>query len=159
MKKKYRIGGTAAGFMIGTAILFDAIQFLLTLTVIGSLVTFLVTILATIVFALWFALLGESIFKQNAAKKALISMASVITELVPVIDALPAITLGVVALIAQSRSEDRKGKGAEMDPIKARAAARMAQRLLAKSNAMEAGRIARQAQQMRRPSETSEEES
>jgi hypothetical protein len=142
MARPYRIGGVTAGLMIGTAIAFDAVQGLLTLTVVGSLLSFLVTIVAGIIFALWFMFNGVSIFGQNAAKKALISLSSFVVELVPLIDALPAITFGVVALIAQARTEDMKKNAQEMSAAKARALARAAAVAAQRSRLMQARRAA-----------------
>lgn len=103
------IGNVTAGLLIGLALLFDGIQFLLTLTVLGALFSWLVTVIAWTIFLIAFALVGENYFQKNMARKMLITGASVVAELIPIINAIPAVTLGVVALIVQNRIEAAKG--------------------------------------------------
>lgn len=105
---KHKIETVPAFFLLSLAILFDGIQFLLTLTVVGSLFSFLVTIIAALVFGLWFALLGVNYFGKGGATKLLTALGSTVIELIPIVDALPGISLGVAALIAQTRVEDAR---------------------------------------------------
>lgn len=104
----YRIGNVTAGLMIGVALLVDGIQFLLTLTVIGSVVAMFVSVFVWISFVIWFALHRVSYFDRGAATRGLILLGSVIVELIPMINALPATTLGVAALIFHTRIQDKK---------------------------------------------------
>lgn len=105
---KYRVSSVNISFMLAIAIIFDLLQFLLTLTVIGALLSWLVTAFAVCMFAIWFLILGVNYF---SGRKAAAKMASVIgtavIEFIPVINALPSITIGVLAIALVSRSEDR----------------------------------------------------
>lgn len=106
-----RIGTTTAAVMIFFAVLLDAIQFIATfLNIIpglGVAVNWFIAIFAAIAFGLWFTLSGINYFSgKQAARKTLIAFSSVIIELLPIIDALPAITSGVVLMIVVSRIED-----------------------------------------------------
>lgn len=98
-----KISTINAVFLIGAALLFDGIQFVLTLTVIGTVAAWFVSAFAWILFLIWFALLGTNYFDKGAGTKILTVFASVIAELMPLVNALPGITLGVVALIVQNR--------------------------------------------------------
>lgn len=141
----HRIGTVTAGLMIGLAVLVDGIQFLLTLTVIGSIVAMLISAFVWITFLIWFALCGVSYFDRGAAVRGGIVIVSAITELVPFINAVPAVTLGVVALIIHSRIEDRKRNNAPQNNANNQALVRKAVQDLRKSNAIEASRVAREA--------------
>ncbi len=100
MNKK-KIGWVTAGMIIVLALIFDAIQIFLTLTVIGTVFSWFVSGLAWIIFLVWFMLLGVSYFDKGGAVRLLTVFASVITELLPLINALPGLTIGVTALIVQ----------------------------------------------------------
>lgn len=141
----YRIHTIMAGLMIGLAVLADGIQFLLTLTVIGSIAAIFVSAFVWIVFLIWFAVCGVSYFDRGGAVRGLILISSVITELVPLINALPATTLGVVALIIHSRIEDRKRNNIPQRQGSDAALVRTAMQNVQRSNAIEAARVARQA--------------
>lgn len=141
----YRIHTITAGLMIGVAVLADGIQFLLTLTVIGSIVAMFVSAFVWIVFLIWFALCGVSYFDRGGATRGLIMLTSAITELIPFINAVPAITLGVVALIIHSRIEDRKQNSTPERKGSDAALVRRAVQDIRRSNAIEASRIAREA--------------
>lgn len=141
----YRIGTITAGLMIGVAVLVDGLQFLLTLTVIGSLVAMLVSAFAWITFVLWFALLGVSYFDRGAATRGLILLSSIIVELIPLVNALPATTLGVVALVIHTRIEDKKRMNLPQNASGNQGALRRAAEAAKKSNLIQAARVARQA--------------
>lgn len=144
------IGGVTAGLLIGLALLFDGIQFLLTLTVLGSLFSWLVTVIAWTTFLVAFALVGESYFQKNTARKMLISGASIVAELVPIINAIPAITLGVIALIVQNRIE--AGESAKDEAL-----ARLARRKWQQSSMQQAGQAARNAREMQQRARNTQE--
>lgn len=105
--------------MVLLAVFFDGLQdfFLLfnLIPIVGfilsALFSWLVTIFSTVIFGLWFFLCGVSYTDRKAATKLLIILSSVVVELIPIIDALPAITFGVVALIIVSRIEDYGMRG------------------------------------------------
>lgn len=97
--------------MVSLAVLFDVLQFFASfLTVvagIGIVLCWFIAIVATISFGLWFKLLGVDYFGgKQAARKALTAISSVVVELMPLIDDLPAITAGVVLMFLFSRAED-----------------------------------------------------
>lgn len=124
MDKKYTIGNVTAVLMIGTAALFDGIQFLLDLTVFLLPLSMFLTICSTIIFFLWFALAGVR-FNQAAGRKLLIMIAMTVTELAPVINAIPAISAGVIGMVLQTRFEDAKRlAGGTVTPQTARATIR-----------------------------------
>lgn len=117
-RPKQRISIVAAFSLVAVALVFDSTQdlalFLIVLPGIGAafdiVISWLVSTLAAIVFGVWFAILGVNYFTGKApAKKLLIVLGCLIVELVPFLDALPAITFGVVALIIQTRLEDEPG--------------------------------------------------
>jgi hypothetical protein len=92
--------------MVAVAIGFDVAQLFLDGTLIGSIGAPVIDFMAATCFFIWFAVLGVNYSGKNGATKMLISLASFIVELIPIIDALPAITFGVAALIVQTRLED-----------------------------------------------------
>jgi len=112
---KQRISILTAFCMVALALALDAAQdfaiFLNALPVIGTAIdvvfSWFIAALAAIIFGVWFALLRVNYFTgKKAATKMLIMFSSVVVELIPFLDALPAITFGVVALIIQTRIED-----------------------------------------------------
>lgn len=139
MEKKHKIGNVTAIFMVLLALIADGLQFLLTLAVILIPLSLLLTFLCGIGFALWFFLLGAYSGK-GAEKKVLTSLVSVVAEIIPVINAIPAITAGVVINIALSRMDDAHISLAKPDPKKMIAAARAARMQAARSNLRERGR-------------------
>lgn len=124
MDKKHTIGNLTAGLMIATAALLDGIQFLLNLTVFLLPLSIFLTICATIMFGLWFALAGVK-YDRAAGRKLLIMIAMTVTELAPVINAIPAISAGVIGMVVQTRLEDLKANaGGKITPQTARAMVR-----------------------------------
>lgn len=114
--RKARIGTLLALLMITVAVIFDGVQFVATflhvIPVVGNAAAFIVTwyvgIVAQFIFFLWFTLLGAST-NRNLGLRMLVYISTFVSELVPLINALPAITLGVIALILLSRAEERFG--------------------------------------------------
>lgn len=104
--KKHTVGNIVAGLMLALAVIFDAVQGLLTVSVLLLPFSLFITFLSTITFSLWFALLGMSYSGRFAVARLLTLIAMTVAELAPVINALPAITAGVVGLIVLSRVED-----------------------------------------------------
>lgn len=101
------IGPAMSGCLIGVALLFDGLQFLLTLTGIGAVLSGFVALIAWLLFLAWFALLGVN-YLSGGANKLIAAGASMVTELIPLVDTLPALTLGVTAIIIQHNTEVRK---------------------------------------------------
>lgn len=115
-----RISNLTAVALITVAILSDGAQFVASffhvlIPIVGSALAFVLTwyigMVAQILFAMWFALLGvDGGTKSKAfATRILIYMSVFVVELVPLLNALPAITFGVVALILLARAEDLYG--------------------------------------------------
>ena len=146
MEKKHKIGNVTAIFMVLLALIADGLQFLLTLAVILIPLSLLLTFLCGIGFALWFFLLGAYSGK-GAEKKVLTSLVSVVAEIIPVINAVPAITAGVVINIVLSRMDDAHISLAKPNPKKMLAAARTARMQAARSNLRERGREEREGAQ------------
>lgn len=122
-KKKHKIGNVTAGFMLLLALVADGLQFLLTLSVLLLPLSLLVTFLCSVGFILWFFILGAYSGK-GAEKKVLTSLVSMVAEIIPVINAVPAITAGVAINIALSRLDDAHISLAKPDPKKMAAMAR-----------------------------------
>lgn len=126
MEKKHTIGNVTAGFMIAVALLMDALQGLFTLLVILIPLSWFVTFLSLIIFFLWFALMGVKYTGSAGGRKLLTMLAMSIAELVPVVNALPATTAGVIGVIVQTRIEDaRRNMGGKVPTSTAAAYARM----------------------------------
>ena len=107
-EKKRRIGTITAVFMVTLAVIIDLVQFLLNLTVFLALASLYLTFLAASIFGIWFALLGVSYFSgKKSGLKMIAAIGGLFTELVPFINALPATTVSVIAVILISKVEDR----------------------------------------------------
>lgn len=146
-----RIGNVTAGAIIGIALIIDGLQFLLTLTVVGSVIAAAMTFLAGFGFWLWFSILGVKYVGKDGSKKLLIGITSLITELIPVVDALPATTLGVVLIIIQTRIEDaRTNAGKKVTQRTALAAARAQKMQAARAQRADTARADREAAQQER---------
>jgi len=113
-QKRQRISVPVALLMVALALIFDGLQdlalFVNVIPAVGTVIDFIfsemIAWLAAIIFFVWFAVLGVNYGGKKAALKLLISLSSFIVELIPLIDALPAITVGVVSLIIITRAED-----------------------------------------------------
>lgn len=158
MKEKSTIGNATAIFLIAVAVVVDGIQFLLTLTVLGSVLSTLVTFFASIMFFLVFFLLGVKYTGKGGGVKLASMLGASITELVPFLNAIPAWTAGVVAIIIQERIKEAQENNTAPDPKKLAAIARLARMKAARSNLMQAGRVAREAQEKQRHSDPSLEQ-
>ena len=131
-EKKHKIGNVTAGLMLLLALIADGLQFLLTLSVLLLPLSLLVTFLFGVGFALWFFILGAYSGK-GAEKKVLTSLVSMVAEFVPVINAVPAITAGVLINIVLSRVADAHISLAKPNPKKMLQAARSARMQVARS--------------------------
>ena len=146
-----RIGNVTAGAIIAIALIIDGVQFLLTLTVVGSIIAAAMTFLAGFGFWLWFSILGVKYIGKDGSKKLLIGITSFITELVPIVDALPATTLGVVLIIIQTRIEDaRENAGKKVTQRTALASVRAQKMQAARSQRADAARASREEEQQAR---------
>ncbi len=145
MENKQRIGNVSAGFMIGVAAIIDLVQFLLTLTAVLVPLAVLCTFFSATMFAIWFMIYGVKYVGHDNGKKLLIALASTVAEFVPVINALPATTVGVIGIIVQSRIEDaRANTGKKVTPRTAMAVARARKMQAARTQRADAARESRQ---------------
>lgn len=115
---KVRVGNIMGGALITLALLFDLLQFLVSflhvIPWVGNAIAFVVALFITcfayITFGIWFALLRVDYFTgKKAAVKILTLIGTLGLELMPLIDALPAITAGVITMVLVSRIEDTTG--------------------------------------------------
>jgi hypothetical protein len=125
-RKKHKIGNVTALVMVMLAVLFDIAQFgatfLHVVPAIGNaaaiVIAWFIAILSISTFALWFALSGVNyISGRGAGRRMLIALSAVIVELVPIIDALPGITIGVIGIIIESRISDAQRSTAPLSRI------------------------------------------
>ena len=105
--------GTAAGGAVTAAVSTVGV---ITASALAVMIPFWVGIFSQIVFGVWFALLGRS-YQKNYATRIMIHMSMFVTELLPLVNALPGITLGVVALILLSRAEAMYGSDVKGIPL------------------------------------------
>jgi len=106
---QYRVGSFATGFSIVIALLFDCLQFILNfIPVMGQVVSWFITFFAFSIFTVFFALLGVNYFSGKKASAKIISfLSSAVIELVPIVNALPAMTLGIIGILVAVRYEDK----------------------------------------------------
>jgi hypothetical protein len=105
MDTESRISKSTSGLMIAVAVLFDVANGLINLVPIaGQILSDFVTIVAYGTFWLWFTILGISMIDP---KKALRFFGTGGIEMIPVINALPALTLGVFLTISMVKLEDK----------------------------------------------------
>lgn len=120
-------------FMLLVALIGDMFQFLLNLAdiipVLGfaiSLLAILVTFFEMCIFGVWFAIMGINYFSgKKSGMKTLSAFGSLAIEAIPLLDALPGITMGVLGIIISSRLEEKAGSAKEqggkaVDGVKAR---------------------------------------
>lgn len=139
--------------MIVVALLIDGIQFLLSLTVLLLPFSLFFTFLAAAGFGIWFALCGVK-YTSGGGKKLLTGLAATVTELVPVINAIPATSAGVIAIIVQTRIEDaRASVGGKVTPRTAMAQARQQRMRASRANRESSAREGREEVQNARHSE------
>jgi len=105
----YRIGTVQACFMVGIAIIGDLLQFLLSLTGILAIGADVVTFLTESILGIWFMISGVGFMSgKKATSKFLNVIGTTVIELIPIVDALPTLTIGTILLIRASRAEDRE---------------------------------------------------
>ena len=106
-EKKQRIKLWMAVIMAVMALSIDAFNALLNLLAIGEILSSVISPVASFAFVVWFWILGVS-FIKNPKKLAAMSGQAII-GLIPVINTLPELTIGVIATILLTRSEDKGG--------------------------------------------------
>ncbi len=121
-----RISNTHASALIGVALFFDAVQFMavpmFVLPGIGGglaiIIPFIITCSAFIVLGFWFALKRVNFLTgEQKYLKLIAAFGSLVIDIMPIISALPAITMGTVVVIIGTRIEDTVGKKKELDQM------------------------------------------
>ncbi len=114
-EKKERIKLWMGACMIIVAASIDLFEGLLNLVGIGEIFSTLISVCADTIFMIWFWMLGISLMKNP---RALISMAAqAIIGLIPFLNTLPELTLGVIGVVVFTRMVDKSntlGKLANM---------------------------------------------
>jgi hypothetical protein len=114
-----RISNLTAAMMISVALLFDLVQDFVSimdfLPIVGVVfatgISWFVTITAVACFAIWFFYHHVNYFMGKKGYRQLFAaLASIGIELMPIINMLPAFTMGVVIIISCVRIEDSIGK-------------------------------------------------
>lgn len=107
-KIKYRIPMVQAGVAVGICMLIDALQFFLDLTGVFAIAASFGGFVVEGSLMLWFMWKGIS---YTSGKKALSKFFTVagtwIVEIIPIVDALPMLTIGTILIIRASRAEDK----------------------------------------------------
>jgi|GEM_PF-1519150 len=122
-QKDLRVSDLEGAAMIGVACMFDATQGFITLIMLTPLlglvfipIPMLLTIGAFTTFGIWFGLKGVNyVGGRDAANKLLIVFAALVIDLIPYINALPAITGSVVLILMATRIEDTVGNKKLLD--------------------------------------------
>ncbi len=107
VEQKKRIKWWMAGCLVAVAVTIDLIQLLLTLVVVGAVISPIITIGATMLFWTWYKMLGIS-FVTNPKQIATLTT-QFFGELIPVVDVLPLWTIGTIVTIVITNSEDKGG--------------------------------------------------
>ncbi len=105
-KTGQRIDGLMATLLILAALGADFLQTLALLG--GPFLGSLISLIAFTFFSCWFFMLGVSYLDRNGAVKFVIWMCSFIVEFIPILNTIPAITMGVVSLVLMTRFADGK---------------------------------------------------
>lgn len=106
MEKQERIPPITGFLMLGLAIIFDGLQFILNLTVFLSILATAVALIGWGILWLWLKFRHVT-FSNNTIRMATV-MLSPLIELVPFINMLPALTFGTWITIWSVRREDKK---------------------------------------------------
>lgn len=120
---------TTLAFMLSVALLFDLIQALLTIFLITSLITPIISAGAWVTFFIWFKMHGISL---GTAKRSLTMGGSLIAEVIPFLNFLPAWTLMVFLIYLTTKLENAPVIGKVVQPqaaaVPARSVGRLAKR-------------------------------
>ncbi len=104
-EKRERISKATGWCMVGTAAFIDLLEILFTALAIGLVLNPIISICADLGFWIWFKMHSVSFIKKP---KNLAAMGiQGIVGLIPGLDALPELTLGVLVLVKLTQSEDR----------------------------------------------------
>lgn len=104
----YRISWVSGGIILGIAVLADLVQFFLALTVVFSFVSDIVAVVAGAIIWLFLLASGVSFMRGKKSFGRLGGfLVTAVIELIPILDALPTLSLDTWYNIVSSRSEDR----------------------------------------------------
>lgn len=104
----HRISLVTATALLLVAAAFWGIQAFLDAFVVTSIVAALVGLIADVTFFLWFMFLGVSYKGKRGGLKLGSMIGAAIIEVIPFLDAIPALIAGVAIVIVQTRMEDSK---------------------------------------------------
>lgn len=102
-----RIGNISAGLMISVALIFDAIQTILTFIGIGIIVGPFISLWSFLTFFTWFKIKGVTFIDRAGGKKVAAWAGTFLLEAIPGLNSLPGITIATIATIIFTRIEDR----------------------------------------------------
>ncbi len=108
MKVQYRINNVTFALILAGALIIDGLGFLLALTVVGSIIGTFMGVLAGIILWITFMLHGVKYSGTAGLKKIAATFGTMVAEMIPMINALPMVTVGAVIVVVQSRGEDRE---------------------------------------------------
>jgi hypothetical protein len=107
-EKRERIKTWMGACLVIVALCVDGLQALLNLVGIGDLfVSSIISVCADLVYTLWFWMLGVGFVKNPKIFAAMTIQALV--GLVPVLDTLPELTVGILAIVLLVKAEDKGG--------------------------------------------------
>lgn len=106
-EKKERIKVWMGAILIITALSIDAFEGLLNLVGIGEALSPIISVCADTLFVIWFWILGLG-FAKNPKILAAMSIQALV-GLIPVINTLPELTLGITAIVLMTMAEDKGG--------------------------------------------------
>jgi hypothetical protein len=114
-KKKNRIGNIMCAVMIFIALIFDALGFLFAIPFLGAgiITTLIITPIEYILFWFLFKINGVGFLTRGASKRLAAMVIPFIVELIPEINALPVVTIGIIVTLVLVRIEDRSGVNVE----------------------------------------------
>lgn len=127
MKVSYRISTVTAGLILACTLVLDGIGFLLTLTLVGSIVAAFIGAVAAFVLWLTFALHGVKYTGAAGMRRLAVMLVTAVGEIIPIVGALPLTTVGAAIIIVQTRAEDKVESAKKAKEQEALARQRMAQ--------------------------------
>jgi hypothetical protein len=121
----YRIDAGQEFLLKAAALVLDAIEFLLTLTVIGAVASEVIGITGTILFFIWFHFLGVKYFDGRGGNKLMTMMVNSVIEAIPFVNGFyPGFSIAAWRIVAITKKEDeeraeKKGRLAAMEEAEA----------------------------------------
>lgn len=128
------VGMITTILMITVALVFDGLQFILTLLLVGVVLNPIITVAAYLIFFLWFTLGCGVKFRGKSLTGGITTL---ILEFVPGLNALPGITFGVVITILTSWSEATLAKGGAVGAVAKKTTQSLEKKSLARKGAAE----------------------